>query len=160
MAEQAAPFSAYRTTVRKEWLDYNGHMHDASYGIAFSEANEKLFAALGLSEDYRAAAGASLYTVEYHIRYLAECSLGDALSATTIVVSADEKRVRLYTELVLSEGDAAASAESMYLHVDTRRGVTTALPTDRQHRLQAMLSAHAGLPLPPYLGRGVGAARG
>jgi acyl-CoA thioesterase FadM len=157
MGEQMGPFSAYRTTVRQEWLDYNGHMHDASYGIAFSEANEELFAALGLSEDYRASAGASLYTVEYHIRYLAECSLGQALSATTMVVSADQKRVRLYTELLHSDGTAAASAESMYLHVDTTRGVTKAIPVDRQDRLQAMQAAHAGLPRPAHLGRGVGA---
>lgn len=157
MGEHPAPFTGYRTTVPAEWLDYNGHMHDASYGIALSDANEQLFAALGLSEDYRNTTGASLYTVEYHIRYLAECSLGQTLSGATMVVAADAKKVRLYTELLLDDDGPAATGESLYLHVDTALGVTTPLPADKRHRVEAMAAAHAGLPRPPHLGRGVGA---
>ena len=100
MPEAPTPFAKYRSEVRAEWLDYNGHMHDASYGIVLSDANEELFAELGLSEDYRASTGASLYTVESHIRYLKECTLGQTLSAETLMTAADAKKVRLYTELL------------------------------------------------------------
>jgi len=159
MGERPTPFSTYSTVVREEWLDYNGHMHDASYGIVFSDANEELFAALGLSEDYSATSGASLYTVECHIRYLAECSLGQALRGSTIMVAADARKVRLYTELLHEDGRAAATGEFLYLHVDTALGATAAMPTDRHDRVQDMLSAHAGLPRPAHLGLGVGAPR-
>jgi acyl-CoA thioesterase FadM len=159
MAESPAPFSTYSVEVPSEWLDYNGHMHDASYGVALSDANEELFAALGLSADYRDSAGASLYTVEYHIRYLAECSLGQTLRATTILADADARKVRLYTELLHEDGRLAATGESLYLHVDVANGVTTAMPADRQRRVQELLAAHAGLPRPAHLGQGVGAAR-
>ncbi len=159
MGERPTPFSTYSTVVRQEWLDYNGHMHDASYGIVLSDANEELFAALGLSVDYSATAHASLYTVECHIRYLAECSLGQALRASTIVVAADARKVRLYTELLHEDGRPAATGEFLYLHVDTALGATTAMPTDRHDRVQDMLSAHAGLPRPAHLGLGVGAPR-
>jgi acyl-CoA thioesterase FadM len=157
MADVERPFTGYTTTVPAEWLDYNGHMHDASYGIALSDANEELFAALGLSRDYRERTGASLYTVEYHIRYLAECSLGQALTAATFVVAAGAKKVHLYTELLREAGDLAATGESLYLHVDATLGVTTPMPVDRQDRVQAMVAAHARLPRPSHLGRGVGA---
>lgn len=159
MGERPTPFSTYSTVVREEWLDYNGHMHDASYGIVFSDANEELFAALGLSVDYSATARASLYTVECHIRYLAECSLGQPLRAATIVVAADARKVRLYTELLHEDGRLAATGEFLYLHVDTALGATTAMPTDRHDRVQDMLGAHAGLPRPSHLGLGVGAPR-
>jgi acyl-CoA thioester hydrolase len=159
MGEVQTPFATYSSEVRSEWLDYNGHMHDASYGIALSDANEELFAALGLSADYRAATGASLYTVESHIRYLAECSLGQPLRATTIMVAADTKKVRLYTELLHDDGRLAATGEFLYLHVDSTLGATTPLPNDRQVRVQEMLSAHADLPRPNHLGLGVGAPR-
>ncbi|MBA2573879.1 MAG: thioesterase family protein [Nocardioidaceae bacterium] len=159
MDEQPTPFSAYRTQVRVEWLDYNGHMHDASYAIVLSDANEEVFAALGLSVDYRATAGASFYTVECHIRYLAECSLGQGLSASTIMVAADERKLRLYTELLHEDGRTAATGDSLYLHVDTALGATTAMPSDRHDCVQDMLCAHAGLPRPAHLGLGVGAAR-
>jgi acyl-CoA thioester hydrolase len=157
MADLPGPFAEYRTTVPAEWLDYNGHMHDASYGIALSDANEELFAALGLSREYREQTASSLYTVEYHIRYLAECGLGQALSATTLVLAASAKWVHLYTELLRDGTDVAATGESLYLHVDTTRGVTTPLPGDRRQRVQAMVAAHAELTRPPHLGRGVGA---
>ena len=159
MDERPRPFSTYRTEVREEWLDYNGHMHDSSYGIVLSDANEELFAALGLSSDYRATAGAALFTVECHIRYLAECSLGQTLRADTIMVAADTRKVRLYTELLHADGRAAATGEFLYLHVDTTLGATTAMPSDRADLVQGMLSAHADLPRPAHLGLGVGAAR-
>jgi acyl-CoA thioester hydrolase len=98
--EVATPFSAYCCVVRAEWLDYNGHMHDAHYGTVLSDANEEVFAALELSADYRATTGSSMYTVESHVRYLSECTLGQRLTATTMMVAADAKKVRLYTELV------------------------------------------------------------
>jgi acyl-CoA thioester hydrolase len=158
--EQPLPFSTYSCEVRPEWLDYNGHMHDASYGIVLSDANEEVFAALGLSAGYRATTGASLYTVEVHIRYLAECSLGQRLTATTIMVAADAKKVRLYTELLHDNGRLAATGESLYVHVGPAPVGTTPLPADRQARVQEMLSAHADLPRPAHLGLGLGAARG
>ncbi|MEJ7706117.1 MAG: thioesterase family protein [Nocardioidaceae bacterium] len=159
MPERLAAFSTYRTEVRDEWLDYNGHMHDASYGIVMSEANEELFAALGLSADYRVTTGASLYTVECHIHYLAECSLGQVLSASTIIVAADAKKMRLYTELLHEDRRTAATGEFLYLHVDTALGATTAMPSDRHDRVQEMLFAHASVRRPAHLGLGVGAAR-
>lgn len=159
MGEPPTPFSTYRTRVREKWVDYNGHMHDSSYGTVLSDANEELFEALGLSVDYRATAGAAFFTVECHIRYLAECLLGQVLLASTIMVAADAKMVRLYTELLHEDGRPAATADSVYLHVVLALGRTTAMPPDRCDRVLDMLSAHAGLPRPAHLGLGVGATR-
>lgn len=156
MAEWAAPFAAYRCEVREEWLDYNGHMHDAFYATVFSDANEELFEALDLSAGYRDAEGKAYYTVETHLRFVAECSRGDLLTAATTLVDADAKRLRLYTELSLADGGLVATAESLYLHVDSVTGRTAPLSDDRQARVDALLAAHAGLPRPPHLGLGVG----
>jgi acyl-CoA thioesterase FadM len=158
MDEAPAPFSRYESEVRPEWLDYNGHMHDASYAIALSDANEELFEALDLSADYRASSGAAFYTVETHIRFLAECGPGQTLTARTLIVDAGPKKMRLYTEL-LCDGQLAATGESLYLHVDATVGATTPMPSDRQARVEQLLHAHAGLPRPAHLGRGVGAFR-
>lgn len=159
MSDVQAPFSTYSTDVRSEWLDYNGHMHDASYAIVLSDANEELFEALDLSAGYRGETGAAFYTVETRIRFLAECTLGQTLRATTIMVSADAKKLHLYTELHLGDGRIAATGESLYLHVDSALGVTAALPDEKHRRVQDMLAAHAHLPRPEHLGRGVGAPR-
>lgn len=159
MAERglpAAPFTAYRQQVRPEWLDYNGHLNDASYAVVLSAAHELVLASLGLSADYRESHQASMFTVETHIRYLAECSEGQTLTAATILVDADRKRLRMHSELY-ADGVLAATGETLYLHVDTTAGRTAPLPDDRQTRVDAMLAAHGGLPRPAHLGIGVGA---
>lgn len=152
----AAPFTAYRQKVRPEWLDYNGHLHDAGYAVVLSAAHELVLESLGLSADYRASHGASMFTVETHVRYLAECSAGQTLTASTVLVDADRKRLRLHSELY-ADHRLAATGESLYVHVDTSAGRSAPLPDDRQARVDAMLHAHAGLPRPPHLGLGVGA---
>jgi acyl-CoA thioester hydrolase len=141
----AAPFSTYRTRVPEEWVDYNGHMHDASYLVALSEANEALFDALDLGAGYYQAVGASYFTVEYHIKYKAECASGDVLTAETLLVAADPKRIRLYTELKHDDGRLAASGESLYLHVDRRTGRVADVAPDRYRPVQEVLAAHAGM---------------
>lgn len=159
VAEPATAYSRYRTDVREEWIDYNGHLHDACYAIVFSEANEVLFAELGLSEDYRVETDRAMYTVECHIRFLAESKRGDVLEASTIVVSADPKRMRLHTVLSRTDGTPIATGEFFYLHVDDAVGGVTAMPDDRWRGVESMLTAHASLPRPAHLGLGVGAPR-
>ncbi len=136
-------FTAYREPVRPEWLDYNGHLNDASYAIVLTAAHEILLEHLGLSADYRESHQASMFTVEMHLHYLAEVSAGQTITASTAVTEADHKRLRLSSELY-ADGTLAATGECLYLHVDTAAGRTAPLPPDRQARVDAMLAAHGG----------------
>ncbi len=147
-----APFTAYRQEVRREWLDYNGHLNDSSYAIVLTAAHELVLEHLGLSAAYRASHDASMFTVEMHLRYLAEVAGGQTLTASTTLVEADHKRLRLHTDL-RADGVLAATGECLYLHVDTVAGRTAPLPADRQTRVDAMLAAHAGLPRPAVVTR-------
>ena len=154
--EEARLFARYATEVRDEWIDYNGHLNDAGYAIVLSEANEVLLDELGLSERYRERTGCAMYTVECHIRYLAECRRGDRLEAASFLVSADVKRMRVHTALTKTGGTLVATGEHMYLHVDDAAGRVTAMPAERWAAVNAMLAAQSGLERPGYLGRGVG----
>ena len=150
-----APFTAYRQPVRGEWLDYNGHLNDASYSLVLSAAHELVLESLGLSADYRASHGASMFTVETHLRFLAEVAADQVVTAATTLVEADRKRLRLHSELS-ADGRLAATGESLYLHVDTVAGRSAPIPDDRWARVEALLEAHAVLPRPAHLGLGVG----
>jgi acyl-CoA thioesterase FadM len=97
-----------------------------------------------------------MFTVEMHLRYLAEVSAGQTMTAATTVVEADSKRLRLHSELY-ADGVLAATGECLYVHVDTAAGRSAPLPGDRQARVDALLAAHAQLPRPAHLGLGVGA---
>ena len=155
---EGAPFRRYRAEVRAEWLDYNGHMHDASYAEVLSDANELLFDDLDLGEVYRAASGKAYYTDETHIRFLAECTEGQTLTATTLLVSADAKRIHLHTE-VSNDVGLAATGESFYVHVDSSIGRAVELDEPRLGSLLALRDEHDSLPRPDHLGRGVAERR-
>jgi acyl-CoA thioester hydrolase len=144
MTSRAAPFTAYHEQVRPEWLDYNGHLNDASYAIVLTRAHELLLEHLGLSATYRESHQASMFTVEMHLSFVAEVGADQALTASTLVMEADHKRLRLRSELY-ADGVLAATGECLYLHVDTVAGRSAPLPSDRQSAVDALLAAHGEL---------------
>ncbi|MDJ1009192.1 MAG: thioesterase family protein [Paracoccaceae bacterium] len=107
---------AYETAVAAEWIDYNGHMRDAFYGLVFSYAVDAFQDAVGLDAAYREASGCTIYLVEQHCFYLAEVKAGDRLDVETRVIGADAKRFHLY-QTMRSGGTDRAVCEFMELHV-------------------------------------------
>jgi acyl-CoA thioester hydrolase len=61
-----APPLIYQDTVRKEWIDYNGHLNDGYYAVAFSLGAEQFLDYIGLYLDYREMTQCTIYTVETH----------------------------------------------------------------------------------------------
>ena len=56
----------YKTTVWPEWIDYNGYMRDAYYGLVFSKAIDALQDEVGFNQAYRQRTGCTIYLVEEH----------------------------------------------------------------------------------------------
>jgi carnitine 3-dehydrogenase len=149
----AAPLDLYRGEVEPDWVDYNGHMSEWAFLTAFGWASDKLFRFVGIDEEYRDS-GSTFFTVETHINYLREASLGDPLRVTTQVLGVDAKRLHLFHAMEHAEtGDLLATTEQMLLHVDTDTGRTAPIHDRPAAVLAAAASAHADLPVPPQVGR-------
>ena len=155
LPEQQVPFSEHKSDVLPSWIDYNGHMTEFRYLQVMSEASDVLLEALGLDQGYLDD-GYSVYTVETHIRHLAEARLGDIITVSTQIISADEKRVRLWHSCVTDNGVEVATGEQMWLHVDMKAGRTAPFQSPLAHRIEVMAKAHKALPLPDGAGRSVG----
>jgi acyl-CoA thioester hydrolase len=136
----------YETGVAPEWIDYNGHLRDAYYGLILSYAIDALMDRLGLDASYRAASGCTLYTVELHLHFLREVRQTERLTVTALILGADHKRLHLALELQrASDGAVAASAEFMLLHV--HQGATAAsaaFPAPIAAAIAAFQAAGAG----------------
>jgi carnitine 3-dehydrogenase len=155
-AERGGPLRLMDLVVRTEWVDYNRHLSDFRYGQVFGDALDVLFRSVGIDEDYRAA-GRAYYTVENHIKHLGEAKAGEPLYVTAQVLAVDDKRLHLFQRLHRGRDDKLiATAEQMYLHVDTK--AAKAAPADPKicAKLESIRSDHAGLPRPPEAGRPVG----
>ncbi|MER7887730.1 thioesterase family protein [Streptomyces fimicarius] len=148
-----------RSTVRPEWIDYNGHMSEAFYVLVFGYATDAMMIETGLHAGYRERTGCSLYTVESHLRYLRDVPEGAHLVARTRLLGADAKKARFCHELYVvdapddvPEPEAApvATSELLALHVDQRAGRTAPFPDSVRERLTALVE-----PAPEWAGRSI-----
>jgi acyl-CoA thioester hydrolase len=155
--DPAEPFSTEGGRVPADWIDYNGHMVDASYATAFSQATTALLAWLGIGSDYVRADGGTVYTAEMHLSFLREVRDGERLAYTSVIRGVDDKRLHvLHTMLAGEEGERpSATCELLFLHADhaTHR-VVPFPPTVRSH-LARIAAAHASIPWPPQIRRSI-----
>src|SRR5262249_20619926 len=108
----AEPLQLYRTPVRPEWIDYNGHMHEAYYVLVFGHTTDAFLDFIGMDAAYRERTKTSLYTVEGHIAFVEEVPLGTELRVATTIVASDAKRVHLFHDMTRgSDGARLATYE-------------------------------------------------
>ena len=148
------------TRVLPEWIDYNGHLMDGYYFVAFSDATEAVLAALGFGPAYRELTGSTIYTAEGHLTFRREVTVDTELSVATQVIDHDAKRIHVVHDMVdAATGERLATAELMFLHVDQSTGKVVPMPAAQAERVAAMAEAHAGLERPPDVGRRIGIRR-
>ncbi len=156
-----AQLTVFETPVQPDWVDYNGHMRDAYFGLAFSFAIDALMDRIGLDAAHRAAAGGTLYVVESHQYYLQEAHGGDPLRVQAQVLDADRKRLHLL--LVMrngATGDQLAVQECLLLHIDQSGAPKVApFPEAVQARVETLRESHAQLEPPERRSRAIAIKR-
>jgi acyl-CoA thioester hydrolase len=109
---------AYRATILPDWIDYNGHLRDAYYGLVASYAIDDVMDHLGLDAAYREQTHCTLYTLEMHLHYLHEVKSTDDLGLISSVLDYDRKRIHLGCRYTCSRVQGpVATAEVMLMHV-------------------------------------------
>jgi carnitine 3-dehydrogenase len=152
------PLKVFETAVRAEWIDYNGHLTDHRYLHVFGDAHDVLWRQVGINEDYRSS-GHAFFTAESHIRHHAEVSQADTVHVTLQILGVDAKRLNVFSRMHRADGTLAATAEHMYLHVDTKAGKTAPMAPELLAKLEKIAAAQAGLPRPEDAGRAIGMKR-
>jgi acyl-CoA thioester hydrolase len=136
--------------VPRDWIDYNGHMMDAYYFMAFTEATEAFLDHVGLGAAYRARTGSGIYTAESHLCFVSGVTEGAALTYRTQLLGHDAKRLHVFHQM--SSADVlAATCELMFLHVSQDR--VSPMPAEAAAALAALAAAHALVPRPDKAGR-------
>jgi acyl-CoA thioester hydrolase len=101
-----------------EWIDYNGHVRDAYYGLIASSACDALMDRIGVDAAYRRRTHCTLYTLEMHVHYLSEVKQSERLVVEVTILGSDAKRLHAgFTLRRASAGQVAATVEFMLLHV-------------------------------------------
>lgn len=154
-----APFMSPPSAIRKEWIDYNGHLNMAYYNVLFDRSIDALFEAVGMGEDYAQTRRMTTYAAEAHICYVRELHLGHAVQCGIRILDYDGKRLHIFQEMRHEEGWLAATSETLTLHVDMNGPKVVPFPPDVLAKIEAMAAAHAALPRPERAGRAIGIRR-
>ena len=116
------PLALYRARVIPDWVDYNNHMTESAYLLAFGWASDALFRYIGIDETYRSN-GHSFYTVESHLVYHQEVSTGEPLQFTTQLLGHDHKRLHIFHSMFHADsGELLCTNEQILVHVDMALG--------------------------------------
>jgi acyl-CoA thioester hydrolase len=130
----------YRATIEPAWIDYNGHLRDAYYGLVASYAVDGVMDHLGLDAGYRERTRCTLYTLEVHLHYLHEVKSSDDLGVISSILDFDRKRIHVGCRFICSRvGEPVATAEMMLLHVHQgEKPTVTPFPEEVSAKLEAL----------------------
>ncbi|WP_193368706.1 carnitine 3-dehydrogenase [Pelagibius marinus] len=159
----AQPIQTLDIRVPADWTDYNNHMTESRYLQCFADASDALLRLIGVDADY-VANGGSYFTVETHIRHLDEVAALEPVTATTQVLEAKGKKLRLFHRLHHGgpgekEGRLLATGEHLLLHVSLKTRSATEPAPAIAAKAAELAAAHAGLDWPEGAGRAVGQPR-
>jgi acyl-CoA thioester hydrolase len=150
-----SPFVSKILDIRKEWIDYNGHLNMAYYNVLFDTGVDEAFSVLGVGENYARERRLTTYSAEVHVCYVRELHLGDQVRTHFQLLDHDEKRMHLFQELRHVDGWLAATMEGISLHVDMSGPKVCPFPPEILENVKAMRTEHAQLPIPVRAGRSI-----
>ncbi|SDI22435.1 acyl-CoA thioester hydrolase [Alteribacillus persepolensis] len=120
--------SVWEHVVPQEWVDYNGHMNDAAYSIAFSQALDAFIDQIGIDDACRTEYHYTIFTLETHVLYLAEVHRNENITINLSILERDAKRMHLFFEMTNEAGELVATSEQMTMGMDQKAGRPAPFP--------------------------------
>lgn len=138
--------------IKPDWIDQNGHLNMAYYGVLFDTGVDEAAKMFGLGWDYTSGGTHTTYSAEFRIRYVRELHLGDRVRATFRLLDVGPKAYHFCQELIHEDGWVAATGEGISLHIDQSGPRVAPYPDAVKAKLDAVLADHSKLPVPDWVG--------
>ncbi|MBY4678742.1 thioesterase family protein [Marinobacterium arenosum] len=140
--------------IAPEACDYNGHFNEAQGLVLLTRATDTLLDWIGLDESGRSRLQFSAFTVQNRLYYLKEGHAGQQVSARTQLLGWDDKRLRLFHQLVSDEDQQVlVEMESLLLGVDMTTRRSARWPAPVAEALSQLMRSQKVLPQPANAGR-------
>ncbi|MGX8014174.1 thioesterase family protein (plasmid) [Mesorhizobium sp. ORM8.1] len=139
------------TVVKHEWVDYNGHMGDFAYPIAFNVALEIFLDKIGLGSAYREENNCTVYTLESHTSFLRELHMRDEITISGNVIDYDSRRIHAIFSMHNKDSEICAYYELMLMHMKRLEGQKPSgepIPTNALLELQNISAMYHDTPRP------------
>lgn len=160
MNDISTPLVSSRRTVEDAWIDLNGHLNMAYYGVLFDRTADDVFEVFGMGPGYLERTNCSTFMLEAKFTYLRELHAGDEVTSTLQVRDVSDKCLHYFQELHHAEdGWTSAVMESLVIHIDMSTRKPAPFADDVQQQLMKIHEAHKSHPVPPQVGNKIGIRR-
>lgn len=146
----------YEKNVPSDWVDYNGHMNDAAYAKAFSQATDHFIDFIGLTETVRLKQNYTIFTLETHLCYLKEVHEQDSLAIKVKLLDSDAKRLHTFLSMTNAADELVATSEQMWMGMDSTQGKPAPFPEIVAATIEKLRAEQKNHPLPKQAGRKIG----
>lgn len=156
-----APIRISELIVLPDWIDFNGHMNAAYYGLTFqAEAEKFLQNVVGFGWGFAEREGAGPFVLQNHIHYVGELVEGEPFHIDMRLLDHDKKRMHMFFEMISDRtGKLSATAEYVNMNVNQAERRGQDFPDWLQVRLADMQAAHDTLDRPKQAGAPIGLRR-
>lgn len=128
--------------VPSSFEDENGHMNIRHYLDIAARVIASVFAAVGVTDEYRGTLGMGFFTAEHHLSYVSEVVVGESVSGYFRTLARSDKVVHAMVFLVNdTRRRLAYTLELVAPHVDLTARRTAPMPADLAAAWDAQLSA-------------------
>lgn len=144
------------SAIKREWIDYNGHMNMAYYILLFDQALTNFLESLDLGMDYVRDNGKSLFALENHITYQHELKQGDPVTVHFQLLDVDNKFMHYFMRLFHTDTtEISATMEQISLHVNMKTRMPTRFQKVKLDELLTIVNIHAKYEKPREMGRSI-----
>ncbi len=156
-----APIRIADLKVLPDWIDFNGHMNAAYYGLTFQEQAEAFLERdVGFGASFAEATGNGPFVLQQHLNYLGEMVEGEPFYITMRLIDHDTKRMHMFFEMISARTDkVCATAEYLNMNVNLAERRGAVFPDWLKARLDTMQDVHDALPRPAQVGAPLGIRR-
>lgn len=150
----------YRDKVQPDWIDYNGHLNDAYYVVAFSRGLDGFMEAIGLNAEFREKQQVSMFTLQCMTHYFKEIDEGEAFTITCQLIDHDHNKVHLYLQMWHQETcEEHAAFEALMLHMNMRQRRSAPWLAETEEKVIAQFTQDQKRPQPDKVGASIGIRR-
>lgn len=148
------------TSIKKEWIDFNGHMNMAYYVLLFDQALTNFLDQLDLGLNYVRTSGKSLFALENHVTYQQELKENDPVRVHFQLLDVDSKFIHYFMRLFhKNHPTPSATMEQISLHVNMNNRMPVRFQEDKMTLLLRTMNDHKIYTKPREMGRSISIRR-
>ena len=148
-------FQSNVQNVKKEWIDYNGHMNVAYYTLAFDNSlDDFLETILEIGPTFVKKEKQGPYSLQANYHYLDELRLGDKFFIKIYIINSDKKKIHTVLEMIdFKTKRQVAVCETLLINVDLNIRKSVNYGPDVIKRIEQYQAKCSEIKLPLQVGK-------